>query len=282
MSRVPSKRNKPEAPMSILDPRWLDAPINPDEWAVLDRDKADAKALGPPVLSALPAMPLYQIDRELMELLALRDELGPDAPEAECAAIDARIEQYIAAEIRKVDGIAYTIRECAAREKVEADEATRHSKRANMWKGRAQRIKDNVLRFMQSTAPPIRVLETPQNRLRMQANGGLAPLDVYAPSELPAEFCNHVIHCTAAQWHRLCDAAEIMEDAELMTRLVQAAVEPDTDMIRAALSQSVICPACAGVLDVINGCERCGNKGTVPNEVPGARLREKGVHLRVE
>lgn len=244
-------------------------------------------------LQRLPSMPLYQIDRELMELVALREELAettalsmPEIEEraASSSAIDARIAQYMTAARAKTDAIAYTIREMTTRADIESQEAARHAKRSATWKAQATRLKDYVLRFMTGQDPPITRLETPANRLRVQANGGLMPLDVYAPLQVPVAYKRCALRLTYAQTEVLRECAAAIEDKTLEKLLLDATcrAEPDADAIRTALSQSVICPMCNGVLDVINGCDKCGNKGTVPVEIPGARLLDRGKHLRAE
>lgn len=247
-----------------------------------------------PVLQPLPAMPLFEIDRELTELLALREEIDADASTHGPAdadelllnesrvAIDTRIQQYIAAHLRKVDSIAHVIREFTARADVASAESVRLSKRAASWKSQAQRLKDYVLQFMTRATPPITHVESPTNRLRTQASGGVVALDVYAPADVPAELKRYAVALTQEQLLTLCSWAQAVEDDAMLSLLEHARGTPDAEAIRSALAQHVVCPACNGVLDVINGCEKCANKGTVPREVPGARLQERGVHLRVE
>ena len=280
---MPRKNKTPDShpggPVAVPDPRQL---------------QLDA----PPQLPAipLPAMPLYQIEAELLELLTLEETLRQEHADAEASsdnfaleitaearqATAARIAQYVQAEIKKVDGIAYTIRECGKRARIAAEEAGRLRARAAMWDARSDRIKQSALRAMQSFDPPITRLETPLNRLRIQNNGGLAPLDVYAPDSVPMYLRKYTITCTGAQMTRLREWADTVGDAEIARLLAVAPSEPDNDAMRAALEMRVICPACDGVLDVTKGCERCGNTGTVPAETPGCRMQARGVHLRVE
>jgi DnaJ-class molecular chaperone len=60
-------------------------------------------------------------------------------------------------------------------------------------------------------------------------------------------------------------------------------VVPDTERIRDALAQRVPCKQCGG--DGHRRCEdrcpECDGAGTIPNTVPGAKLLERGEHLRV-
>jgi len=258
-----------------------------------------------PPLQPLPSMPLYQIDRELMELIALRDELdaetgllearGSAEPPtlaqteitehlASIAAVESRIAQYMQAARAKTDAIAYTIREMLTRADIEKQESTRHLKRSNAWNAQAARLKDYVLRFMTQSTPPLTRLETPANRLRVQNNGGVVPLDIYAAREVPDEYRYYEAKCGYSIYAKLVEWADAIGDEDVIKWLKALRVLslPDDTLLRNALAQSVICPACNGVLDVINGCGKCAGRGTVPAEIPGARLVERGKHLRVE
>jgi hypothetical protein len=181
---------------------------------------------------------------------------------------------------RKVDGIAATLRECEARAAIAAEEAKRLAKRAESWLARFQRIKASTLRAMQTHG--VTKLETPTNRLRIQANGGKEPLDVYAPSELAPELLRGTLDISGSDYAALCAfLAQFRAPSELLP--VMPVFNPDNDAIRAALKGRVVCPECKGILDVSAGCKTCENgSGTVPASVPGARLLPRGEHLRVE
>lgn len=227
---------------------------------------------------------LYSILDELVELAALADE--PDLADDERLAVHEQIAKYVGAEIagRKVDGIAATIRECKARAAVADEEAKRLAKRAASWLGRVDRIEASTLRAMQDHG--VTKLETPTNRLRIQANGGKEPLDVYAPADVPESLCRFTLRLTGAERRLLAGAVGLVADKgvrdELVRLLFAPAPEPDGEAIRAALKSRTVCPACGGLDVKFNGCERCATAGFAPAEVPGARLLPRGVHLRVE
>ncbi len=230
--------------------------------------------------------PLYNILDELMKLQALAEE--PDLADEERAAISEQIAKYMSAQIvgRKIDGIAATLRECEARAAIAAEESKREAKRAESWLARFQRIKDATLRAMQ--AHGIKKLETPSNVLRIQGNGGHAPLEVYAAGQLPGDLRRYQVQLSGSDYvvlFGLVAISEVSKDerTRLLKVLEAARWEPDGERIREAMrGPRVECPECKGVLDVTKGCERCGAVGTVAPEVPGARLLERGVHLRVE
>ena len=248
-----------------------------------------------PTTEALTALPtpaapqigsLYQILDELVELAALADD--PELADDERVAIAEQIAKYVSAEIagRKVDGIAATLRECKARAEIAAEESKRLAKRSESWLARMERIKASTLRAMQAHGVP--KIETPTNRLRIQGNGGLQELLLFAPSEVPVELRRVTVKLGGEDHVKLFDliarSAGLRRDEKVrLLKLLEAAFsEPDGERIREALKGRVVCPDCKGTMDVNKGCEKCGNTGTVPASVPGARLLERGVHLRVE
>ena len=233
-----------------------------------------------------PTSSLYRILDELMELQALAEE--PDLTDEEREAIAKHIGEYLSAQVvgRKADGIAATVRECNARATIAAEEAKRLVKHAEEWMARADRIKASTLRAMQEHG--VKVIETAGNRLRIQGNGGLQPLDVFAAQEVPVEL-RRVSLTMGGDEHvkffaLVAKSGLSQEDKIRLLRVLEAAHwEPDGSAIRDALRGArVQCPECKGVLDVNKGCERCAGVGTVAPEVPGARLLARGQHLRVE
>ncbi len=127
----------------------------------------------------LPPLSLHRIEDELMQLIQAREDAAAEGlmPE-ELKVFDAEIDRYVAAEVRKVDGIAHAINGALAFAAEAQREADRLADRAKAWKARADRIKAATLYAMQMHG--VRVLETSTNRLRVQANGGVAPLEVNA------------------------------------------------------------------------------------------------------
>lgn len=163
-------------------------------------------------------------------------------------------------------------------------EAKRLTERADAHRAHFDRIKAATLRAMQDHG--VRVLETPTNKLRVQANGGKEPLEI--TDLVPAELTDLRIKIPEDLWQLVCQ--EISENAPLLERLceeVPEVREPNGDRIRAALKQQVPCSECAAnAIDADHaanpGCLRCEGRGTIPNTVPGAKLLPRGFHLRVE
>ena len=92
-----------------------------------------------------PRMTLFGIETTLFDLLAEREQannMNRAAPTDEWVTdVDARIETYIKAELRKVDGIAKMLKEFEARALAAKEEAQRISRIADLWEARRERLK---------------------------------------------------------------------------------------------------------------------------------------------
>ena len=234
------------------------------------------------------SLTLYSIEAELQQLidariLAEEDGALPD----ELAVIDKLLAEYMAREVRKVDGIAHAVRAFQNAAVEAQNEARRINERAKHLEAQANRIKAAALAAMQ--AHGITRLETPTNRLRIQTNGGVQPLEIHEVHMLAGGLQRTTITITGDAYTWLW---EIFEDRNIpMHPLLKLALtnpkwEPDTERIREALTKFVPCPECHkdGIPSAkqLVECQRCGSRGAVPATVPGARLLERGFHLRVE
>lgn len=114
-----------------------------------------------------PNMSLFGIETQLIELLQFREDLLAD-PELQGAereeslqATEERIREYVAAEVKKVDGIARYMRECEARARIAKDEAERIKARQRMWESRYEKLKTITESVM---------IQTGQRKLEGQGN----------------------------------------------------------------------------------------------------------------
>lgn len=194
---------------------------------------------------AQPALTLFSIEQQLQELLAFAETA--ETPE-EKAAAQAEIDKYVAAQVRKVDGIAHAVRTCQAWAEKAAVEADRLQRLAKSWSARADQIKTSAIRAME--AHGVRVLETPTSRLRVCGNGGVQPMEV-DESRVPEAFKDVTVRIDMAAFKWLLSLLSQYRDC-----LQTVKFETRLDDVRKALL--------AG------------------HEVPGARLLERGKHLRVE
>ncbi len=205
-------------------------------------------------MSTLATLPLYKIETELLELLALAEE--PDLSPASKEEVEYQIAAYFTAEIRKVDGIAGAIHhEASAIAEIE-DEIRRLKRLLDAREARLERIKGCTLRAMQDHG--IRVLETPTNKLTVCGNGGKQPLDV-DPERGADEYCDVTVTLPLPVW---CDIVKAAVQARVITEGYAGAlnsgivVAPNNELIRKALSRGQV--------------------------VPGASLLPRGEHLRVK
>lgn len=199
---------------------------------------------------------LYQIETELAELLALRDQVEDEGglPE-DLAAIDKQIEAYCSAEVAKVDRIAGAIRACERNYDAALAEATRLKEQAKAWDARKEAIKGAALRAMQARG--IKSLETPTNRLSVCGNGGLEPLAIEG-ERIPGAFVLVTMRLRSDMVGRLMDVLRASTDQEMADALaVQLKpTEVDNRAIREALKRG--------------------------ESVPGAKLLPRGEHLRLK
>lgn len=248
-------------------------------------------------------MKLWNIEEGIARLLEMREnaEEAGQLPE-EIALIDEAIKQYFSSEVKKVDGtaVAVTIFKNSV---AEIDwEIQRLQCRRKIMTNRIERIKANALAAMQ--AHGVTKLETALHCLRVQANGGVEPLEL--SKGIPPYLCSFTISVDFKTYVKLKDfveqawalqgvyfqpePGEKREEALGLGGAVLALLEgahrqPDHEAIRAALKERVPCPLCVLLprygIEPDDDCVRCEGRGTVPAEIPGARLLPRGVHLRI-
>ena len=201
------------------------------------------------------ALTLYDIESRLAELLALEvsvkedPDMKPHEQALALAAIDAEIEQYFLREVKKVDNVAKAIHAYIdAAEQVE-DEIDRLENRRRALIATADRIKQSTLNAMQNHG--IKRVETPTNVLRIQGNGGLAPLVIDDPAKIPEHLQTATVKISVRLLRSICKTLTEVECRELYS----TNVEPDGPRVRSAIAEG--------------------------QTVDGAHLAERGSHLRL-
>jgi len=227
----------------------------------------------------------------------MHDQAAEDgAPPAELEAIDKALAEYFTREVRKVNGIAEAIHSYEAAAAQASSEAKRMKERAETLESTAKRIKAATLRAMQDHQ--VRVLETPEHRLRVQANGGVDPIELLDdPAKLPDKFQLKSVTTSMETWYRIGEWLGKYNGGldlwhTLLSILEGTPPQANTHEIRLELKKTVPCPECKGsrkrIVDQLDAdpevqdCPRCKGNGTVPATIPGARLLPRGYHLRVE
>ena len=198
---------------------------------------------------------LYNIESALQALVEEREIAESEGDAEAVKVIDLLLTEWAQREVKKVDGVAHAIRTYQFAAGAASQEAERIRARAVRLQETADRIKANVIQALQ--AHGIKRVETPTNVLRLQGNGGLAPLVIDDPSKLPLGLKIATMKVTGEVlvWLKdYCSGKGVPEKLALAVERAEHTLEPDGERIRAAIA--------AG------------------EEVP-AHLAERGVHLRL-
>jgi hypothetical protein len=147
-------------------------------------------------VQSTPRLSLFQIEAELLQLIDVRDDvlermsaMSPDqltaSPEigAELTTVECLIRDYLKAEVRKVDGCAFAIKEFEARAAARSQEAERMKASADRDAETAKRIKAMVLEVMQEFDE--KKLPGRLFTITRQVNGGVQPLTISQPDLVP-------------------------------------------------------------------------------------------------
>lgn len=233
---------------------------------------------------------LWQIDNDLASMMEIRAEMLRSDPPEDTTEVDAQIATYITQKLpQKVDGISGILRKWKAEAGIAKDEARRLSGIAASIEARADRLKGVCMQVMPNCAGA-KVSESgsislvgQMSTLRMQRNGGLQELEIHNENLIPDEFL-----VVVAKFHKTDFRAWAVDGKEL-NAAISWECQIDSDAIRDELAMP--CARCDGDGKFLTGvtenpvgirtsdCEACD--GTGKRIVPGARLAERGSHLRV-
>ncbi len=211
---------------------------------------------------------LWNIHQALQDLEELRAQVLEDGDTEAAAAVDQQIAEWLERSPEKVRSYIDLIRskesKMAAAKSQEAYYRTiRKAEEADV-----ERLYGNALAVMQRYN--IKTLEAmPGGGFRRQGNGGLQPLDI-------------------PEWPKDADGnfkpqKEPVLGCAVPTRSIVTWV-PDTEKIREALKQRVVCPRCNGT-DVVrpaaDPCPHCKGELTIPSSISGARLLPRGENVQI-
>lgn len=190
-----------------------------------------------------PKLSLWTIENALVELIQAREEVTK--PE-EIEQVERALQEYIRAEVAKVDRIVGFMRHAGMMAATAREESNRLAERARIWERRVERVRTLVQDVMEQAGK--KRLEGEHNTLKIQGNGGLAPLVITDEAQVPEEYCKYVGWVTGDVWRHF--KAWLMVHARPDQFRMDRTV--DNDAVRRNLP------------------------------VPGAHLAERGKHLRVE
>jgi hypothetical protein len=219
----------------------------------------------------MSGLSLYTIEQSLAELLEAREDLiekratvadglppqSADAGDleadvnAELAEVEKALAEYFTREISKADGVHYAIRAYTDVLAQAEAEKQRITERVDRLKSTLKRIKQAACEAMEVLGKK-RIDGTAGRYLMCKANGGVAPLTIQ-PEVLPNDYRDVVIQMPHNFWFYLVGS---LSPEEWPAGVRTKSLEPNNDRIRAALA--------AG------------------EEVPGARLGERGKHLEIK
>lgn len=233
---------------------------------------------------------LFEIQSALVDLVTAREEaeaeLDAALPErhAELARVietcEEAIRDYVAREVRKVDGIRGYWRHCEMMAEAAEAEAKRQKERAEQWSSRLRRLKDSVCSVMRSFewASKSKRLDGSTGSITLKQNGGVQPVEITDPGMIPPEF---MLVTLRIRGHQLAAITETLADHDMQFTAEIVKSEPMMTAIRGELTSA--CAECDGT-GVISEreiqCFACGGSGH--RGVPGATLRERGWHVEVK
>jgi hypothetical protein len=224
---------------------------------------------------------LYNLEATLMRLMFEREELAADG--LSVIEKDIEIREYVSKEIRKVDGVAYYLKEFEARAAAAKEEAKRLKSRADAWEQRHERLETLVKSVMLMSGKAR--LDGDSNTLRLVKCP--ASVEIAQPELVPDELQQVNIRMPLIEWQALVMLAAHngFDTAPIHAYVVKA--EPMKSKIAEALKQQIVCAACHGTgrttpFSDAPGCPKCNATGKVNQGVPGCSLVTDKMSLRVE
>jgi len=221
---------------------------------------------------------LHQIDTTiemLSDAISDMKQKGEDTKEAERALAEYTVEHLP----KKVDAIAGNLRSWKADHTKAVNEIERMQAVAKDLDERITRLKGIAKEVMETRE--VNKLNGFASTLRLQGNGGPQELEVYDASLLPnrclarmlvvpEETCQSIINQYTEKGYM-----SSRDSMLIASGIAHCQIVSNENAIRKELN--TVCEACNGK---IVECSACGSTGR--HLVPGARLKPRGNHVRVE
>ncbi len=245
-----------------------------------------------------------EAQREAGRLAALRYESGNDigpeawqAAEAELAAIEHGITQFVAQQLRDVDGLRAPLKALEQGVAINKADAAAATNRAMVLQNRYDKLKDLIRSCMialdqagEWKPKESRKFESARGSFLLRGNGGAAPVEVYDADLVPDYLCTMTVTLLVSEWNRRTNINVIREGPREPSKSL-IALELDKPCGNCdgsgkhvclhiiAHENDMNCPDCDD--DGYDGtCSECG--GTGKQGVPGARLGERGVSVVIK
>lgn len=251
-------------------------------------------------MSTAANMTLYNLEATLMLLMFEREtiqkdpDLTPKEIEQALKAKDIEIREHVSKEVKKVDGIAYYLKEFEARAATAKAEKDRQARREKDWEARHDRLEELVKSVMLMSGKSR--LDGDANTLKLVKNP--PSVEIAQPELVPNSMRRLQVTMSLELYSKIKLALFASEHpaVETLTKELQQCTttraEPMKSKIAEALKQTEPCPKCegVGVLEVYAGhgdkkdvpCELCNKTGKVKRGVPGCVLRSDVLRLEVE
>jgi len=200
--------------------------------------------------AAQPRESLYRIEATLAELEQVRKEAEAEGDTQALAVIDQQIAAYLSKEHEKLDSYCELMRKQDDVDKLCTAEARRLLDRATSARRFREKLKELAMYAMNAIGT--RVLESRLNKLRIQANGGVAPLEVNM-AVLPTVYKTVTVRMPLGLWGEMLSA---FADDPRFDRVKAGEPEADNALIRDMLKANA--------------------------DVQGVRELDRGEHLRLE
>jgi len=227
---------------------------------------------------------------QLRYIPGMTEEAIPDhaevvAARAELAAIETGIQQFVAQQLRDVDGLRAPLKALEQGVAINRADAAAATNRAMVLQNRYDRLKDLIKQCMVALdqagewkPKESRKFESARGSFTLRGNGGAAPVEITDESLVPDEYCRVTVTMPLNQWKEILKRAGIegivVENGAKIVRYVSKST------IAAALEKP--CAVCNDndIANSLEPCSVCGGSGK--HGVPGCRLAPRGESVIVK
>ncbi len=273
---------------------------------------------------------LWNLGGTLFELLEAREEAvqrlaavqdnaagGNYEAAAELAAIETGIQQFVAQQLRDVDGLRAPLKALEQGVAINKADAAAATNRAMILQNRYDRLKDLIKQCMVALdqagewkPKESRKFESARGSFTLRGNGGAQPVEITDESLIPEEYRRVVVTLSTEDWEKLKAAYQFWmarnlrtpdtnsRDAAFMVRIgervksevsksaIAEALTNPCKLCKGAGNRKMACSgqdyhvaACGGGCTE-SSCVECGGSGK--QGVPGARLAPRGESLQIK
>lgn len=226
------------------------------------------------------------------------------AAEAELAAIEHGITQFVAQQLRDVDGLRAPLKALEQGVAINKADAAAATNRAMVLQNRYDKLKDLIRSCMialdqagEWKPKESRKFESARGSFTLRGNGGAQPVEIHDESLIPDEYCLSTCVFPLDELNAFAAVANSHPETKLAwSRLLFRQKSGKREVSRSAVAEALAkpCGLCEGsgqmkvtthrsvaiTRKIEMQCEACG--GTGQTGVPGARLGERGQSVVVK